>query len=140
MVRNRRRRRGGRFVVLDRNRRDELVAPAGDVGDVALVGLAVSQRLAQRRDVDAEIALFHEGVGPDPRHQLGLRDCTVLGFGQHGELLFQTPDGATALTPSATVLALGGASWPQLGSTGAWVGPLPTGPIDVDFLFSNGFE
>jgi uncharacterized flavoprotein (TIGR03862 family) len=35
-------------------------------------------------------------------------------------LLFETPDGQSSVDASATVLALGGASWPRLGSTGAW--------------------
>lgn len=36
-------------------------------------------------------------------------------------LTFATPDGPRTLTPSATILALGGASWPRLGSDAAWV-------------------
>lgn len=36
-------------------------------------------------------------------------------------LVFDTPHGRQTLTPSATVLALGGASWPRLGSDTAWV-------------------
>lgn len=35
-------------------------------------------------------------------------------------LSFDTPEGAKELTPDATVLALGGASWKRLGSDGAW--------------------
>lgn len=34
---------------------------------------------------------------------------------------FDTPDGEQVLTPSVTVLALGGASWQRLGSDAAWV-------------------
>lgn len=34
---------------------------------------------------------------------------------------FQTPDGTRVLQPRAVVLALGGASWPRLGSDAAWV-------------------
>jgi len=34
---------------------------------------------------------------------------------------FQTPDGKRVVEAHATVLALGGASWPRLGSDGAWV-------------------
>ena len=34
---------------------------------------------------------------------------------------FDTPSGAQVLTPSVTVLALGGASWQRLGSDAAWV-------------------
>jgi uncharacterized flavoprotein (TIGR03862 family) len=45
-----------------------------------------------------------------------------IGWNESGELLFETPDGTTtALTPSAALLALGGASWPRLGSDGNWV-------------------
>ncbi|MBU2962590.1 TIGR03862 family flavoprotein [Citreicella sp. C3M06] len=33
---------------------------------------------------------------------------------------FDTPEGARALTPKVTVLALGGASWARLGSDGGW--------------------
>jgi uncharacterized flavoprotein (TIGR03862 family) len=43
------------------------------------------------------------------------------GWDDKGRLLFETPDGQRAVDACATVLALGGASWPRLGSTGAWV-------------------
>ena len=36
-------------------------------------------------------------------------------------LRFETPDGPLDLRPRATLLALGGASWPRLGSDGRWV-------------------
>ena len=36
-------------------------------------------------------------------------------------LVFDTPEGRQVLQPDATVLALGGASWPRLGSDAAWV-------------------
>lgn len=36
------------------------------------------------------------------------------------DLCFDTPDGVQTITPKATVLALGGASWSRLGSDGAW--------------------
>lgn len=42
------------------------------------------------------------------------------GWDAQGALLFQTPDGPRAIKPDATMLALGGASWPRLGSDGAW--------------------
>src|SRR6266851_1197004 len=38
------------------------------------------------------------------------------GCDEQGRLAFQTPDGARAVKARATVLALGGASWPRLGS------------------------
>ena len=43
------------------------------------------------------------------------------GWDAEGRLQFQTPDGPLAIAADATVLALGGASWPRLGSDGAWV-------------------
>lgn len=46
-----------------------------------------------------------------------------LGFAGDG-LRFGTPQGELTVEPRATVLALGGASWPQLGSDGAWLGEL----------------
>lgn len=45
--------------------------------------------------------------------------------GWQGEALaFDTPEGHQVITPKATVLALGGASWSRLGSDGAWAGLL----------------
>ena len=44
-----------------------------------------------------------------------------LWRGWEGEALaFETPQGAQTLHPDVTILALGGASWARLGSTGAW--------------------
>jgi uncharacterized flavoprotein (TIGR03862 family) len=43
-----------------------------------------------------------------------------LGWDETGELLFATPDGPRVVNADATVLALGGASWPRLGSDGVW--------------------
>ncbi len=40
---------------------------------------------------------------------------------QDGALVFDTADGAQTVTPDATILALGGASWARLGSDAAWV-------------------
>ena len=43
------------------------------------------------------------------------------GWDDEGRLLFQTPEGESVVEARATVLALGGASWPRLGSDGGWV-------------------
>jgi len=48
------------------------------------------------------------------------------GWTDNGALVFDTPQGAVQVMPTATVLALGGGSWARLGSNGAWV-PLLTG-------------
>ena len=42
------------------------------------------------------------------------------GWDPDGTLTFTTPDGPVSHAASATILALGGASWPRLGSDGAW--------------------
>jgi uncharacterized flavoprotein (TIGR03862 family) len=44
-----------------------------------------------------------------------------LGWEETGALRFATPAGESVLQASATLLALGGASWPHLGSDGGWV-------------------
>ncbi len=54
-----------------------------------------------------------------------------LGFDEAGALRFETPNGEARLQPAATVLALGGASWPQLGSDGAWAPLLAARGVDV---------
>ena len=42
------------------------------------------------------------------------------GWDDAQRLTFETPDGAVTVEADATVLALGGASWPRLGSDGGW--------------------
>jgi uncharacterized flavoprotein (TIGR03862 family) len=46
------------------------------------------------------------------------------GWDQAGALCFNTPDGKKKFDTDVLILALGGASWPQLGSTGEWTGIL----------------
>ncbi len=62
--------------------------------------------------------LASRGVTLRPRHRW-------TGFDAAGVLRFATPDGEATMRPRATVLALGGASWPRLGSDGAWPALLP---------------
>lgn len=57
-----------------------------------------------------------------------------LGWSDDGELIFQTQTGHLQHQADATVLALGGASWPQLGSDGAWVSLLQSRQIQVAAL------
>ena len=45
---------------------------------------------------------------------------SCIGWDPEGALRFSTPAGEIRLRPAATVLAMGGGSWPQLGSDGAW--------------------
>jgi uncharacterized flavoprotein (TIGR03862 family) len=46
------------------------------------------------------------------------------GWTADGQLRFATPQGEVLRRAGATVLALGGASWPRLGGNGDWVAPL----------------
>ena len=56
------------------------------------------------------------------------------GWSTTGALVFDTPTGRHEFQAAATVLALGGASWPRLGSTGAWRGLLAERGIGVSAL------
>jgi uncharacterized flavoprotein (TIGR03862 family) len=56
------------------------------------------------------------------------------GWDERGRLRFQTPDGPQAIETHATVLALGGASWPRLGSDGAWAGILAARGVKISPL------
>lgn len=58
-----------------------------------------------------------QGVAFRPRHRW-------TGWDPDGTLRFETPEGPASVAVDATVLALGGASWPQLGSDGRWTGLL----------------
>jgi uncharacterized flavoprotein (TIGR03862 family) len=68
------------------------------------------------------------------------------GWDADGALSFRTPDGETAVRPDVTVLALGGASWPKLGSDGAWaawvegVAPFRPANVGVDVAWSAMFR
>lgn len=78
--------------------------------------------------------LTERGVAIKVRHRwVGLRN---------GALLFDTPDGQIEIKPDAVLLALGGASWPRLGSTGEWVQGLREAGVDIaDFQPANcGFD
>lgn len=64
------------------------------------------------------------------------------GWDDAGALRFETPAGPRIVRPAATVLALGGGSWPQLGSDAAWIGPLESRGVDCTPLRPSncGFE
>lgn len=53
------------------------------------------------------------------------------GWDQQGRLIIAGPEGERAEAPDAVVLALGGASWPRLGSTGDWGGWLTARGVPV---------
>jgi uncharacterized flavoprotein (TIGR03862 family) len=68
--------------------------------------------------------LVGAGVNVLPRHRW-------LGWDRDGALVFETPSGRTTAHADATVLALGGASWPRLGADGSWADILAASGIGV---------
>src|SRR3954452_22634348 len=56
------------------------------------------------------------------------------GWDGDGRLLFQTAKGQSAVDAPATVLALGGASWPRLGSDAAWTETLAMQGVTISPL------
>lgn len=65
------------------------------------------------------------GVVLHPRHRW-------TGWDADGALLFDRPEGTRlAVRPRATLLALGGASWPRTGSDGAWTGILAARGVEL---------
>lgn len=96
---------------------EELRAWAARLGVETFVG---SSRRVFPRDMKAAPLLrawLHrlrgQGVRLHMRHRW-------VGFDAGGGLRMVSPQGERVLKPSVTVLALGGASWPQLGSNGRW--------------------
>lgn len=66
-----------------------------------------------------------------------------LGWTEDGALRFARNDGAEeTISPSATLLALGGASWPKLGSDGRWTETLAAHGVEIAPLkpANVGFE
>jgi len=87
--------------------------------------------LGRLAELGVEVRTRSRWIGPGLR-----RDDDRL------ELIFETPDGERIEQPDAVVLALGGASWPRLGSDGAWREWLETqGVATAPFRPSNvGFD
>jgi uncharacterized flavoprotein (TIGR03862 family) len=89
-----------------------------------------SEALGQTTFVGSSGRVFPESFKASPLLRAWLRRLDAQGvqfafrhrwIGWHDrDLRFQTPDGERLVEARATVLALGGASWPRLGSDGAW--------------------
>ena len=126
---------------------------------------AWSEALGQPTFVGSSGRVFPQAFKASPLLRAWLRRLDAMGvqfalrhrwsgWDDDGHLLFQTPDGQHAVDARATVLALGGASWPRLGSDGAWVETLaargvtisPLRPANCGFtvawseIFRNRFE
>jgi uncharacterized flavoprotein (TIGR03862 family) len=93
---------------------------------------AWSEGLGQPTFVGSSGRVFPQGFKASPLLRAWLRRLDAMGvqlklrhrwtgWDSDGRPVFQTPDGQLAVAASATVLALGGASWPRLGSDGGWV-------------------
>ncbi len=71
--------------------------------------------------------LRQDGVTLHVRHRWG-------GWDETGALRFVTPQGDRFVSADAVILALGGGSWPQLGSNGAWVSLLAKRGVPLEPL------
>ncbi|MGY4478589.1 putative flavoprotein (TIGR03862 family) [Bradyrhizobium sp. USDA 3364] len=106
---------------------------------------AWSEALGQPTFVGSSGRVFPEAFKASPLLRAWLRRLDAegvafafrhrwTGWDANGALLFETPDGLRAVNADATVLALGGASWPRLGSDGAWAEILAAKGIAVAAL------
>lgn len=68
--------------------------------------------------------LDEAGVGFRLRHRW-------TGWNSNGWLVFEAPTGRETIKPDAVILALGGASWPRLGSDGAWADVLTKKGVEI---------
>jgi uncharacterized flavoprotein (TIGR03862 family) len=104
-----------------------------------------SEGLGQETFVGSSGRVFPKAFKASPLLRVWLRRLDAMGvklalrhrwtgWDEQGRLRFQTPDGPQAIETRATVLALGGASWPRLGSDGAWVGILAAGGVKLSPL------
>jgi hypothetical protein len=81
------------------------VGSSGRVFPVAMKASPLLRAWLRRLDAaGVKFALRHDWTGWDDAERL----------------TFDAPEGAATVEPDATVLALGGASWPRLGSDGGW--------------------
>jgi uncharacterized flavoprotein (TIGR03862 family) len=89
------------------------------------------EELGQETFVGTSGRVFPKAMKSSPLLRAWLRRLAALnvtfkprhrwaGWDGEGGLLFDTPDGRVQAGTDATVFALGGASWPRLGSDGHW--------------------
>lgn len=86
-------------------------------------------------------AWLHRLRGAGVRFHMRHR-CCRLETGSVVVLQFETPEGLREVQADAAVLALGGASWPHLGSDGAWTGwlGLPSAAVSPLRPANCGFD
>jgi uncharacterized flavoprotein (TIGR03862 family) len=105
---------------------------------------AWSEALGQPTFVGSSGRVFPEAFKASPLLRAWLRRLDSLGVQfklrhrwigwEEERLALQAPDGRHLVEACATVLALGGASWPRLGSDGAWVEPLAARGVTISPL------
>jgi uncharacterized flavoprotein (TIGR03862 family) len=104
-----------------------------------------SEALGQPTFVGSSGRVFPQAFKASPLLRAWLRRLDTMGvqfalrhrwtgWDENGRVLFQTPDGQRTVEARATVLALGGASWPRLGSDGAWVETLGAKGVTISPL------
>jgi len=54
-----------------------------------------------------------------------------IGWGNDNELIFESPEGEKSLAADAVLLALGGGSWPELGSDASWIPILEKYQVEI---------
>ena len=131
--------------------RDRIAPLLADFGPEAL--RAWARALGVQTFTGSSGRVFPTGMKAAPLlrawlHRLRAAGVTIharhrwTGWDGDGALRFSTPRGARALHADAVVLALGGGSWPQLGSDGAWAPLLAARGVAVaPLLPSNcGFD
>lgn len=100
-----------------------------DLGIKTFVGTSGRVFPAEMKAAPLLRTWVHRLRGAGVRFHLGHR---WLGFASDGALLLASPEGDFTIKPDAVVLALGGASWPQLGSTGSWFSWLQERAVDME--------
>ncbi len=103
---------------------------------------AWSEALGQPTFVGSSGRVFPESFKASPLLRAWLRRLDAMGvrlalrhrwagWDDDGRLLFQAPTGPLTIDARATVLALGGASWPRLGSDGTWAKTLAAKGVEI---------
>ena len=104
-----------------------------------------SEALGQETFVGSSGRVFPKAFKASPLLRAWLRRLDSMGvklalrnrwtsWDEQGRLQFQTPEGPRAIETHATVLALGGASWPRLGSDGSWAETLAAKGVKISSL------
>ena len=110
---------------------DALVAWVRELGIETFVGSSGRVFPQEMKAAPLLRAWLHRLRVAGVRFHLRHRWC---GWTSEGLLSFITPQGESHQAAAATILAAGGASWPQLGSDGAWVPLLEARGVSVAAL------